>query len=132
MAFSKKLDWALLALRLMFGAGMLYGHGLRKLDRLFGDAEIKFADPFGIGPVPSLALVVFAEVVCAALLVLGLFTRWATIPLIIAMLVAVFYAHGSDPFSDKEMGLLYLTAYVSIALAGPGWYSVDAQWKARK
>ena len=35
---------------------MFYGHGLRKFNKLFGDEEITFADPFGLGPVPSLAL----------------------------------------------------------------------------
>lgn len=132
MQFSKKMDWALLLLRLMFGLGMLYGHGLRKMHRLFGADEITFADPFGIGPVASLALAVFAEVLCALLLALGLFTRWTTVPLIITMLVAVFYAHAGDPFSDKEMGLLYLTGYIALLLTGPGWFSIDAQIKARK
>lgn len=129
---TQKTDWALLIMRLVFGLSMMFGHGLRKIDRLFGSEEIRFADPFGIGPVPSLALVVFAEVVCAVLLAIGLFTRLSLIPLIITMLVAAFYAHWSDPFSDKEMSILYLTAYTALLLTGPGWFSVDAQWKARK
>lgn len=129
---TQKTDWALLLMRLVFGLSMVFGHGLRKIDRLFGSEEIKFADPFGIGPLPSLALVVFAEVVCAVLLAIGLFTRLSLIPLIITMLVAAFYAHWADPFSDKEMSILYLTAYTALLLTGPGWYSVDAQLRARK
>lgn len=129
---TQKTDWALLIMRLVFGLSMMFGHGLRKIDRLFGSEEIRFADPFGIGPVPSLALVVFAEVVCAVLLAIGLFTRLSLIPLIITMLVAAFYAHWADPFSDKEMSILYLTAYTALLLTGPGWFSVDAQWRARK
>lgn len=132
MLQSKKTDWALLLMRLVFGLCMVYGHGWRKLGRLFGGEEITFADPFGIGPAPSLALVVFAEVVCAVLLAIGLFTRLALIPLIITMLVAAFGAHWADPFSDKEMAILYLTAYTALILTGPGWFSVDAQWQARK
>ena len=42
--------------------------------------EIKFMDFMGLGPDISLTLVVFSEGLCAALLVLGLFTRWASIP----------------------------------------------------
>lgn len=129
---TKKNDYALLLMRLVFGLSMVYGHGWRKFNRLIGSDEITFADPFGIGPAPSLALVVFAEVGCAVLVAIGLFTRLALVPLIITMLVAAFVAHWGDPFGDMEMALLYLTAYIALILTGPGWYSVDAQWRAGK
>ncbi len=110
---------------------MLYGHGISKLERLFGEAEISFRDPFGIGPVASLALVTFAEVICSVLVALGLFTRYALIPLIIAMAVALFIAHGSDPFSRQEKALLYLLTFISLYIAGPGWYSLDARLRPK-
>lgn len=121
------MDVVLLLLRVTFGGAMLYGHGWGKLLRLVGDDPIKFADPLGIGPVASLGLAVFAEVFCAALIVLGLFTRWAAIPLIITMFVAAFYVHLADPFSKMEKAILYLIPYVSLLVAGGGWYSLDAQ-----
>lgn len=127
----KKQDIALLLLRLGFGGAMLYGHGWGKLLRFFGEDPIKFSDPFGIGPVPSLVLVTFAEFFCSILIIFGLFTRWATIPLIIAMLVAVFYAHLDDPFSNKEKALLYLLTFVSLYFTGPGIYSIDEKWHNR-
>ncbi|MCB0581200.1 MAG: DoxX family membrane protein, partial [Phaeodactylibacter sp.] len=43
----------------------------------------------GLGPEISLALATFAEVGCALLVILGLFTRWATAPLAITMMVAI-------------------------------------------
>jgi putative oxidoreductase len=128
---SRSTDLALLLLRVIFGGFMIYAHGYPKLLRLFGGAEIKFMDFLGIGAAPSLALAVFAEVVCAFLVVIGAFTRLATIPLIITMLVAAFYANWNSPFGDKELALLYLFAFAAISLAGPGWYSVDAQWRKR-
>lgn len=126
---SKSTDLALLLLRVIFGSFMIYVHGWGKLLRLFGDDPIKFADPFGLGPTPSLALAVFAEVLCAFLIIIGAFTRLATIPLIITMLVAAFIANAGSPFSDKESALVYLCAFAAIGIAGAGWYSVDAQWR---
>ncbi|MEL6720192.1 MAG: DoxX family protein, partial [Bacteroidota bacterium] len=93
-----QLDIGLLLLRLTFGGLMIINHGWGKMMKFFDDAPIKFADPFGIGETPSLALTVFAEVACAVLIIIGFLTRWATIPLIITMLVAAFIIHINDPF----------------------------------
>ena len=105
---------------------MLINHGWGKMLKLFGDDPIKFADPIGIGEVPSLGLAVFAEVFCAALIMIGLFTRLSVIPLIVTMLVAVFVVHISDPFPKMESGLLYLIPYIVLLLSGPGRFSLDA------
>lgn len=116
--------FSLLILRITFGGAMVIGHGQGKLERLTGDEPIKFMDFMGLGAEMSLTLVVFAEVFCALLLVIGLFNRYAAIPLIFTMLVA-FNRHLGDPFSDMEGALLYLTAYISIFLLGPGKFSLD-------
>jgi putative oxidoreductase len=113
----------LLVSRFAIGALMLT-HGLPKLQKLLS-GNTHFADPFGIGQVPSLALTVFAEFACSILLILGLATRFATIPLIIAMLVAIFHAHASDPFGKKELAVVYLVIFIGFLVLGPGRYSVD-------
>lgn len=120
-------DISLLLLRLVFGGFMLINHGWGKMIKLFTGDPTKFADPIGLGAPISLGLTTFAEVLCAFLLVIGLFTRWAAIPLIITMFVAVFVVHIDDPLSKMEMGLMYLTAYMVLAISGPGWYSLDAR-----
>ena len=125
--FSNKKDLALLILRLTFGGLMLINHGWGKMQKILAGGEIEFADPFGIGAATSLYLTVFAEVICAALIIIGFFTRWATLPLIFTMLVAIFVIHWSDPFGDKEMAILYLMPYIALYLMGAGRYSVDGQ-----
>jgi len=117
---------ALLLLRLTFGGLMLFSHGWGKMMKFFGEDPIRFANPLGIGEIPTLALAVFAEVICAVLIIVGFKTRMATIPLIITMLVAIFVVHISDPFNKMEFAILYLVPYVAILLAGPGKFSVDA------
>jgi len=117
------LSFALFLLRIAFGGLMLVNHGWGKLTN-FSAMSGKFADPFGIGMTTSLALTVFAEFFCAAFIVLGLFTRLAAIPLVIAMAVAFFYAHKGN-HKEGEMALLYLTTFLAILIAGPGKASVD-------
>ncbi len=126
----KLQDLGLLLVRLLSG-GMMLTHGLPKFNRLFGEGPVKFADPFGLGPEISLALVIFAEVACSIFVMIGFKTRWATIPLMITMLVAAFYAHADDPFGDKELPLLFFTVFLSILISSPGSFSVD-QWREKK
>ena len=120
----------LAVLRLAVG-GMMLTHGWPKIDKLF-TTPIKFADPIGLGPDISLWLTVFAEVGCAALIVAGAATRLAAIPLFITMVVAAFVVHGDDPFSKQELALLYGAGTLTLLLAGPGQYSVDAWFQRRR
>jgi putative oxidoreductase len=120
----KLQDLGLLAIRLLSG-GMMLTHGIPKFDRLFGEGPVKFADPVGLGPEISLGMVLFAEVGCSLLVMLGFKTRWATLPLLFTMLMAAFYAHGNDPFSDKELSLLFFTLFLSILISGGGRFSLD-------
>src|SRR5690606_21604927 len=107
-------DIALLVLRTIPSLFMLQ-HGWGKLERwdtLLGT----FADPLGIGAAPSFLLAVFAEFFCSLLLIAGIFTRYAAIPLVITMLVAALVVHAGDPWAKKELPLLFATVYCVIAL----------------
>ncbi|GGF00871.1 putative oxidoreductase [Chishuiella changwenlii] len=117
------IDTSLLLLRIA-GGGFMLTHGFGKLQKLI-NGTFEFADPIGIGPEMSLALVVLAEIVCAFFILIGLLTRLAAIPLIITMLVAVFIIHDKDSFGNKELGLLYLILSIVIFLVGAGKYSID-------
>lgn len=130
MKKSDNLDIALLLLRVTMGGLMAIHHGWGKAEKLLTGNPSKFSDPIGLGAPLSLGLASFAELICAILVVIGLYTRLAVIPLIITMVVAVFVVHIDDPFKKMELGLIYLTGFSVIGLLGPGWYSIDAQ--ARK
>jgi putative oxidoreductase len=106
-------------------------HGLPKLMNMMAGTS-KFGDPIGLGKDLSLGLTVFAEFVCSILIMLGLATRLALIPLLIAMLVAAFVAHAGDPFGKKEMALLYLLIYITLFITGPGQYSIDNALSKKK
>lgn len=122
--YGKTADFSILLLRLTFGGAMLV-HGLAKWTKLFSGDEIHFADPIGIGETESLMLAVFAEVVCAILLMVGWMTRFALIPLLVTMMVAYFAVHWNDDFSSQEKSLLYGVVYLVLFILGPGNYSLD-------
>lgn len=119
----------LLIIRLGAG-GMMLTHGIPKIERIMAD-EVKFADPFGLGPTFSLALAIFAEVICSALIILGVKVRLASIPLMITMLTAAFYAHWDDPFGRKELPLLYCLVFLGLLAFGGGKYSLDTIFKKK-
>ena len=105
----KHLDGALLFLRLFIG-GMMLSHGWAKLAS-FSTLSATFPDPLGVGSTLSLLLILFAEVGCSCLLIFGLMTRLAALPLMFGMLMAFFVIHGADPFAVRELPLLYLGVY---------------------
>jgi putative oxidoreductase len=111
-------------LRLTFGALLFFDHGLIKLNK-FGELKQVFFDPFHIGHQWSLVLVIFAEVICALLLVIGLFSRLAAFVIVINMAVAVFMFHKGQPIEKYEIAIVYLIVFFVILLIGPGKYSVD-------
>lgn len=131
----------LLILRLGIG-GYLITHGWGKLQMLLAGGAGTFGDPVGLGNTLSLALVTVAEFVCALLIILGLATRLAAIPVVISMSVAAFVVHAGDPwlmetaakafFSgtsktwfSKEPALLYLIPFLSLVFTGAGKLSLD-------
>lgn len=117
-------EFGYLMLRVSAGGTMLWQHGWPKLMH-FSERMDSFADPFGLGSALSLVLIVFAEVVCAALVVLGFWTRAALIPLIIGMAVIAFMVKGDADFREKELALVYLFAFVTLLFTGSGRFAID-------
>lgn len=119
----RSISFSLLLLRLSLG-GLMIPHGFKKLVN-FAAKSSGFTDPFHIGGPASMSLTIFAEFFCAILIVLGLMTRLACIPLIIAMAVAVFISHDGQVFGEGELAALYLAGYIALLFAGPGKISMD-------
>ena len=74
-------------------------------------------------------LSVYTELVGGALLILGLGTRLAAIPLLVNMLVAIFTVNirnvgGLDEFVELDTPL-YALFFLWLFVSGPGWASLD-------
>jgi len=124
-------DFGLLLFRLLIG-GLMLTHGIPKLITFFGSEEIAFADPIGIGETASFTFAVFAEFVCAILIILGWVTRFATIPLVITMAVAAIIVHWTDGFGRMELPLLYMSGFLLLFFTGAGKFSMDYHFLKKK
>jgi putative oxidoreductase len=120
--------WGITVLRVVVGIVFL-AHGGQKLF-VWGFSNV--ADFFGqVGiPLPMLAAIVvtLVEFLGGLALLLGLFTRWAAIPLTINMLGAMLSVHLKAGFflpDGYEFVLSLLAANVALALLGSGEASLD-------
>lgn len=120
---------SMLLLRVGLGL-MMIRHGLPKLLH-FSRMAVRFSDPLHLTSEVSLALVVFAEIFCSVLVLVGLYTRAFVIPLIIEMAVIIFMVYYHAGFGKQELAVLYLLGYLVILILGPGKISVDGMLSGR-
>ena len=121
-----------LILRISVGWVFIY-HGSQKLFGVFGGPGVSgFAKWLSSLQVPypevSAWMASGAEFFCGMALVLGIYARWAALPLIVVMLVAIIYVHGANGFNIAQKGFEYnfvlIAALVTIFLQGPSKWSL--------
>ena len=120
-------NMAIFLLRLVFGV-LIMKHGYDKLvhfSEIIANKDSFKINFLNLGKTTSLLLTVFAEFFCGLFILLGLFTRLASIPLIICMAFALFKVHNGDIFGDGASATLYLGAFLVLLMIGPGKASVD-------
>lgn len=126
--------WGITGLRLVTGI-VFFAHGWKKF---FVDGVSGFTAYLGqLGiPVPGFfgPVVASVELLGGLLLILGLLTRWAAIPLAITMLVAAVTVHAKNGFflpAGFEYTLVLFAATTGLVLEGSGAFAVDNLLAAR-
>ena len=123
-SFSK--DTALLILRVITGTVLIH-HGFEKLANIenFADAFVRPLHlPF---PIFLSYVAAFSEIGGSWLLILGLATRFGALAIVGTISVAIYHALVTSGFNIflLELLLLYFASATSIALTGPGDFSID-------
>ena len=131
----KSPDYGLLILRVALGFSMLLLHGRDKM--LNFSAKVGgFPAVLGIPSNIGLSFAIFAEVVCAALLIAGFLTRFAALMLSAVMGSAFFFVHKSALIAvtvngvkteTGELAMVYLIGFVTLLFTGAGKFSVDRE-----
>lgn len=121
-----RMDAGLLLLRCGVGLTMLVLHGLPYLKHFEAEAG-RFLPLLGLDGRVTLGLVIFAEVGCSLLLVVGLFTRPAALVLALVMAAAFIMVHGAsfDGEQSGELAFMYLVGSGTLAFTGPGRFAWD-------
>ena len=116
-------NFSLLFFRVALSASLLT-HGYGKFLKLI-NGDFEFADPLGVGAIPSLFFAVLGEFIAPIFIIFGFKTRWASLVSIITMAVITFVVHADDPFKGKEKALLFGIGFILLFLQGPGKFSLD-------
>lgn len=131
-------EWlAPVSLRLLL-AYEFFEAGLEKLggSNWFAQVQANFPFPFDVIPAEiSWQLAIWAELIAPAALLLGLFTRFASLILIILTVVAWISVHAGNGYNVCDNGfklpLIYIAVLVSLLLSGSGRLSLD-HWLGRR
>jgi putative oxidoreductase len=135
-------DLGLLVARLGFG-GLMFTHGLDKItgwDMLtdgvtdVANHNYEFMSVLGMPANISLVLAIAAEAGAAAMVGLGLMTRFAALAVVFTMGVAAYLhlVEFGDPLSKAEPALIYGIGFLTLALTGPGRLSLDTKLAGRR
>lgn len=127
---TRSLALGLLFMRVSAALLMFKLHGLPKLLNWSNELQ-NIDDPLGLGPHITLLAALFAQILCPLLIILGIATRLACVPILFLLLVALLVVHPDWSLEQGQFGWLFIVLFASIALTGPGPWVIKqpASWR---
>lgn len=119
---SRTGDIAILFLRFFIGIVIIL-HIIGKL-QTYDNTIIVYPQILGLDAATSFAIATFIEGLFAAMIVLGVATRFAAVAMgIISALVVIYSIIQGDVTTDIKLYFIYIGIYVTLAISGGGYYS---------
>lgn len=119
----------------LFSSGMLFlriaasieiavVHGFKKIGVGVAAAE-QIPNPLHLPEFFNNAFATSANIVFPFFVLIGLFTRLATLPTLAVTLTGYFVVHWNDSLLQKDTPFIYSVIFLAILILGPGKYSID-------
>lgn len=115
---------ALLAFRLLLYYEIFRVHGLKKLAKDGGEAEV-VPNPLQLPPKLNQSIADFSDIIAPFLIALGLATRLSVLPILAVTLTGYFVFHRKDVLSIRDIPYMYSISYLFIFLVGAGRFPAD-------
>jgi putative oxidoreductase len=116
-------DVALLFLRVTASVLVLLVHGLPKAIHYTSQLEA-IEDPLHFGKTLTLGFAIVAEVVCPLLMIAGIATRLAALPIMLVCVIALGLVHREWTLDQGQFAWMLLIMFGTIAIAGAGRYRI--------
>jgi putative oxidoreductase len=115
---------AMFAFRVLVSVQLMTTHGLKKLGIGVEQAEV-VPNPLGLPEQLNSLFATSANLFFPVLVIVGLFTRLATLPVLAVTMTGYFILHWNDSLPEKDMPFMYSLSFLLILLFGPGKFSID-------
>ncbi|MFM0726903.1 DoxX family protein [Paraburkholderia strydomiana] len=122
-------DAALLFLRVTASVLVLLVHGLPKAIHYASQLDA-IEDPLHIGKTLTLGFAIFAEIACPLLMIAGIETRLAALPIMLVSVIALGLVHREWTLDQGQFAWMLLIMFGTIAIGGAGRYRIA--WRPRR
>jgi putative oxidoreductase len=117
-------DYGMFFFRTFVSVQLVVVHGLKKIGIGTGIAEA-VPNPFNLPVEFNKMFAITANLIFPLFVIIGWYTRLATIPILSVTLIGYFVVHWGDPLLMSDIPFMYSLSFLFIACCGAGKFSID-------
>jgi putative oxidoreductase len=117
-------DSGMLLLRIAVSLEIAIVHGFKKIGVGVAQSE-NIPNPLHLPKAFNNVFAIAANIIFPFFVLIGLFTRLATLPTLAVTLTGYFVVHWNDSLLQRDTPFIYSLIFLVILILGPGKYSID-------